>query len=109
MIVTNIKQYTNGWYIGNFTPAVLQSKDFEIAHHSYPKGFEGNPHTHKIAAEYNYIVTGSLVASGQTLKRGDIFVYEPFDISDVIFLEDTDLIIVKVPSVPNDKYEMEKL
>lgn len=105
MFVSNIKLFTNGWFIGNFKPALLKTKDFEIAHHFYAKGFRGTPHTHKIATEYNYIVSGKLLVSNKTLTNGDIFVYEPFDISDVIFLEDTDLIVIKVPSIPDDKYE----
>jgi hypothetical protein len=100
----NIKSYTNGWFIGNFSPTLLKTDLFEVAHHFYPKGFQGTPHIHKIAIEYNYIVSGKLTASGQNLGDGDIFVYEPFEISEVVFLEDTQLIVIKMPSVPNDKY-----
>lgn len=105
MIVANIKSYINGWFIGNFEPTLVKSKDVEIAHHFYSKGFKGTPHTHKIATEYNYIISGKLFASGKELKGGDIFIYEPSEISDVEFLEDTDLIVIKMPSVPGDKYE----
>jgi hypothetical protein len=102
--IDNIKSYTNGWFIGNFSPSLLKTEAFEVAHHFYHKGFKGTPHLHKIATEYNYILSGKLVASGKNLSDGDIFVYEPFEMSDVVFLEDTHLIIVKTPSVPNDKY-----
>lgn len=105
MIISNIKNYTNGWIIGDFSPSLLKTKEFEIAHHFYPKGFVGNSHTHRIATEYNYIVSGKLTASNITLTDGDIFIYEPYDISDVIFLEDTNLIVVKTPSIPGDKYQ----
>ncbi len=37
-----------------------------------------------------------------------MFVYEPGDIADVEFLEDTNLIVVKWPSVPSDKYMVEE-
>jgi quercetin dioxygenase-like cupin family protein len=103
MIVSNIKNYSNGWFIGNFEPSLLKTVAFEVAHHFYAKGFKGIPHTHRIALEYNYIVSGSLIASEKTLGTGDIFVYEPNDVSDVVFLEDTNLIIIKTPSIPNDK------
>lgn len=104
MITSNIKNFTNGWIIGDFNPALLKTKDFEIAHHFYPKGFKGIQHTHKIATEYNYILSGKLVASEIMLESGDIFIYEPHDVSNVLFLEDTNLIIIKTPSLPNDKY-----
>jgi hypothetical protein len=108
MKVSNIKYFKNGWFIGNFDPTLFKSKDFEIAHHFYLKDFKGDRHIHKIATEYNYILSGKLIASGKELSSGDIFIYSPSDVSDVIFLEDTHLIIVKTPSIPNDKYFEEK-
>lgn len=106
MIFSNIKNYTNGWFIGAFSPTLKHTKDVEIAHHFYRKDFKAVPHTHKVATEYNYVVDGDLVVSGKRLGKGDIFVYEPNEVADVIFLEDTNLIIVKLPSLPGDKYEV---
>jgi hypothetical protein len=31
MKVNKIDEFTNGWFIGDFSPALLHSKDFEIA------------------------------------------------------------------------------
>jgi quercetin dioxygenase-like cupin family protein len=104
MRFNKISNMTNGWMIGNYIPSILRTKDFEIGHHLYQKNFKAVPHTHKIATEYNYIISGRLIVSGKELKRGDIFIYEPNDVADVVFLEDTDLIIIKVPSVLGDKY-----
>jgi len=36
-----------------------------------------------------------------------MFVYEPYDVANVTVLEDVDLIVVKWPSVPSDKYMVE--
>lgn len=105
MIISNIKNFKMGWFIGDFSPTLLKTKDFEIAHHSYKKGFAAAAHHHKIATEYNYIVSGKLTTSGSTLGAGDIFVFEPDETTDVVFLEDSELIIIKTPSVPSDKYE----
>ena len=44
------------------------------------------------------------MVSGKNLKAGDMWIYEPNEISDVEFLEDTELIIVRWPSIPSDKY-----
>lgn len=106
MKLANIKNYTNGWFIGDFEPSLFKSNVFEIAHHFYKKGFVGTPHTHKVATEYNYILSGKLMASNQICNAGDIFIYEPNEISDVVFLEDTNLIIIKTPSLSNDKYNI---
>jgi|ERR1019366_183448 quercetin dioxygenase-like cupin family protein len=106
MKIAHIKDFTNGWFIGDFEPSLLKTPQFEVAHHFYPTGFIGTPHTHKIATEYNYIVNGRISVDGNILKTGDIFIYEPGDIADVKFLDDTNLIIVKTPSIPNDKYNI---
>lgn len=106
MLFANIKSYKNGWFIGNFEPTLFLTKDFEVAHHSYKKGFVGEPHIHKISTEYNYILSGKLIVSNKELSIGDIFIYEPGEISNVVFLEDTELIIIKTPSIPSDKYNV---
>jgi len=35
-----------------------------------------------------------------------MFVYYPKEVAEVTFLEDTDLIVIKWPSVPSDKYNL---
>jgi hypothetical protein len=42
------------------------------------------------------------------LNRGDIFIFEQYDIADPVFLEDCELIVVKVPSIKNDKYTVDE-
>lgn len=69
-----------------------------------PKGYRGPPHFHARATELNYVVQGRLRANGAELTTGDIFVYEPGEVCDVEILADTDLIVVKTPSVPADKH-----
>ena len=106
MDVYNINNFKNGWFIGNFTPSVFKNPFFEVAHHHHKAGYCGQAHTHKIAQEVTYIVKGRLVASGKHLKTGDMFVYSPHEIANVMFVEDTDLIVIKWPSVPNDKHDV---
>ena len=106
MDVYNIKDFKNGWFIGNFNPSIFKNPFFEVAHHTHKAGYIGPLHTHKVAEEVTYIVKGRLNASGKVLKTGDMFVYHPDEVADVMFLEDTDLIVIKWPSVPNDKYNV---
>ena len=54
--------------------------------------------------EINYIVKGELIVSKKHLKTGDMWIYEPNEVSDVEFLSDVDLIVVRWPSIPSDKY-----
>mgnify|MGYP003117993419 CR=1 FL=1 len=106
MKIFKIKDMVKGWFIGDFDPCVIKSKDVEVAHHFYKSNYENSEgaHYHKKATEINYIVNGEVIASGKKLTTGDIFVYEPYDVSDVQFLSDTNLIVVKMPSCTNDKF-----
>lgn len=107
MIIKDIKEFHLGWFIGDFEPSILKTRAVEVAHHHYKEGDKSIPHYHKIATEYNYIVKGSLILNEHlVLKAGHIFVYEPNEISNVYFREDTDLIIIKLPSIVGDKYEV---
>lgn len=106
MDVFKIENFKNGWFIGNFEPSIFKNCFFEVAHHRHAAGYVGALHFHKIGEEVTYILRGKLVASGKTLSTGDIFMYHPNEISEVRFLEDTDLIVVKWPSIPSDKYDV---
>ena len=103
----NIADFKAGWFIGDFEPSVFKNPFFEVAHHSHEAGYVCDRHTHKIAQELTYIISGKLVASGKTLSAGEMFLYEPNDVAEVEVLEDVDLIVVKWPSVPSDKYPVE--
>ena len=45
-----------------------------------------------------------MTIQGKELNSGDIFVLEPYEVADPIFLEDCNLIVVKTPSIPGDKF-----
>jgi quercetin dioxygenase-like cupin family protein len=104
MKVSNIQNFTNGWFIGDFEPSLLKTESFEVAHHLYPKGYTAPLHYHKIATEFNYIIKGKVKIKEITLEDGDIFIYDPYEVSEVEFLEDTSLMIIKTPSISIDKY-----
>ena len=104
----NIDNMTKGWFIGDFEPSVFKNPFFEVAHHKHEAGYVCDRHTHKVAQELTYIVSGKLIASGKTLSSGDMFLYEPNDIAEVEVIEDVDLVVVKWPSVPSDKYSVSK-
>lgn len=100
----NIKDYKNGWFIGDFEPAILLSKQLEIGHLSLEKGHKADGHYHKNHIEINYIVCGKALIDDKILYAGDFFIFEPFDKSFVEYLEDTELIVFKNPAVKNDKF-----
>jgi hypothetical protein len=102
----NIANMVGGWFVGNFEPTAFKTTNCEVCFKQHHKGEFWTPHIHKVATEVNYMIKGKMVIQGQTFVTGDVFVLEPGDVSDPIFLEDCELIVVKVPAVPGDKYDV---
>jgi quercetin dioxygenase-like cupin family protein len=108
MKISNIKNMKGGWFIGNFEPSVLNTDKFEVGYHRHKKGDPTNDHYHKESNEINLIIKGKMVVNGRELSTGDIFIFEPYVVSEAEFIEDTDLIVVRDSSNPTDKYGVSK-
>lgn len=93
-----------GWFVGDFEPTALKTDQFEIAYHTHKRGEQVTRHTHRVATEYNLLISGSMTICGQQVVGGTIFVLEPGEISDAIFHEDCHIVCIKTPSVKGDKY-----
>jgi hypothetical protein len=104
MKIEHIDNFTNGWLIGNFEPTLLKTENFELGIHKYKANVKSVPHFHKLSTEYNYIVSGKLIANNITLESGNVFIINPNEIAEVEFLEDTVLVIARNHSNPSDKY-----
>ena len=104
MKVTKLSDYIRGWIIGNFTPSLIKTKQFEVGILSHTKGEDWPEHYHQVATEYNILIDGSMTVNGVALNKGDVFVIEKNEISKPIFLEDCTVLVVKIPSVIGDKY-----
>lgn len=105
MKILKIKNFIGGWFIGNFCPTVLKTKLFEVCYKIHRKNEKWPVHFHKIATEYNYLIKGRMKIKNKILKKGDIFIIYPNEVADPIFLEKCEVIVIKVPSVKNDKYD----
>lgn len=95
----NIKDFINGWFIGNFEPSIVRTKSVEIA---YQKGKKGEPvpkHYQRVSTEYNLLVKGKMQVNGKEYNEGDFFIFEPYVVCEVEFLEDSEIVVVKMPSV----------
>ena len=95
---------TRGWFIGDFEPSLLKTKDFEVAIMQHPKGQIWKAHYHAKATEYNVLLSGKMNICNRDLEAGDIFVIEPYEIADPIFYEDCTIVCVKVPGDSQDKF-----
>lgn len=94
----------NGWFVGDFERAVHRTKDFEVSYMRHHKGQDWPKHHHKIAKETNLLVRGKMLINDNEISAGDIFVIYPGESTKPIFLEDCELVVVKTPSCPGDKY-----
>ena len=100
----NIRDFIGGWFIGDFTPSLHRTRDFEVSLKTHPAGEHWPDHFHLVATEYNVVVSGRVRVGDQEFEDGDIFVVGPGYIMRPEFLEDTKIVCVKVPGEPNDKY-----
>jgi mannose-6-phosphate isomerase-like protein (cupin superfamily) len=99
----NVAQYSRGWLIGDFVPSIFRMKSFEIALAEHLEGEPTVPHFHTSSEEVNVVIRGELKVNGRLLSEGDIFIYSRGEISDVTFIRDSKLLVIRVPSAPNDK------
>ena len=93
-----------GWFIGDFEPSVLRTRDFEVSVKSYEAGERHEEHYHAIATEINVVITGCVHIGDAVFHTGDIFVVEPMESIEPLFTENTTIVCVKTPSVVGDKY-----
>ena len=102
-----MKDMMGGWFVGNFTPTAFNTADVEVCYKKHKQGELWDVHFHKIATEINFLVTGKMKIQDTILEKGDVFVISPYEVSDPVFLEDCEVVIVKIPSVTGDKYSYE--
>jgi len=104
----NISDFKGGWFIGDFNPSLLKTKDFEISIKTHPKDEVWDKHYHKIATEYNYVIEGIVKIDDVTYEKGDLFIIHPEFVVDPHFLVDCTIVCIKTPCVIGDKYVVER-
>lgn len=102
----DLNQMVKGWFVGDFTPTAIKSKDFEVAVKHYKKGDYEPKHYHKISTEVTVICSGHVKMNENEYKMGSIIVIEPNEVTDFFALEDTITCVVKTPTAKLDKYNL---
>jgi anti-sigma factor ChrR (cupin superfamily) len=93
-----------GWFVGAFSPVAFSTNNFEVAVKKYQKGDHETKHLHKIATEITVIIQGIVQMNGKVWQDGDIIVIAPNESTDFKAITDVITVVVKTPSVLNDKY-----
>jgi quercetin dioxygenase-like cupin family protein len=104
MKTSHLRNMMKGWFVGNFSPTLIQTNAVEVAVKEYKKGEYEVRHHHKIATEITVITSGKVIMNGIEYSKGDIIVIEPNESTDFNVLEDTVTTVVKFPGANNDKY-----
>ena len=99
-----LNDMTGGWFIGNFFPNILQTKDFEVSVKKYKAGDKEDWHVHKVGTEVTLVLGGSAIMAGKTIKDGEIILLEPGEGTSFEALDDITTVVVKTPSALGDKY-----
>ena len=100
----NLQDFVGGWLVGHFNPALVANRDVEVAVKNYAAGAYERRHHHKIATEYTIIASGRVRMDGRVYVTGDIVQIDPGSSTDFEALEQTTTVVIKTPSVPDDKY-----
>ena len=99
-----LSDMTRGWFIGDFEPSILKRKDIEIAVMDHKKGELSLSHVHRVATEYNVLLSGKLLINNIIIEPNTIFVIPNNLLTRAVFLEDCRVLCIKTPSLPTDKY-----
>ncbi|WP_241574531.1 hypothetical protein [Rosenbergiella nectarea] len=108
MKINNLEAMYKGWFVGDFIPSIYSTSDIEIAVKYYDCGDYEESHTHKIATELTVIIEGEAKMNDAIFRKGDIITLLPGDETDFYALSKVTTVVVKYPSVKNDKYISEK-
>jgi hypothetical protein len=104
MKLDKIENFKGGWLLGNFEPTLFKNSQFEVGCKFNKKDEYCQPHYHKECTEINLLVYGTLKIQNKILNTGDVFVIYPFEVTDPEFITDCAILVVKIPSIPGDKY-----
>lgn len=101
----NLSEMVKGWFVGNFNPTLLSTKDFEVAIKKYKSGESEAEHFHKVATEITVVVSGQVQMCNRIWGEGSIIKLMPGEATSFLALEDAVTVVVKTPSAIGDKYE----
>lgn len=99
-----LQDMVKGWFVGDFSPAALRTSACEVAVKHYRAGDHEALHHHLVATEITLIISGEVEMMGRRWGPGDIVVAEPGDATEFRAHTDAINVVVKLPSVPSDKY-----
>jgi len=103
MVLHNLKNMKNGWFIGKFEPS-LYNADFEVGIKEYKTGDKEQKHYHKLAKEFTVVISGKILMNGIEYSKNDIIQINENEKTDFECLQDAITVVIKTKSIIGDKY-----
>lgn len=101
-----LKNFTNGWFVGNFEPTIFATNDFEVSVKFFEAGDREPLHKQILATELTAVISGIVQMNTKEFSVGAIIEFEPGEACEFLSVTDATLVCVKFPSIPNDKTVM---
>lgn len=93
-----------GWFIGDFDPSVIKTKNFEVGIKQYKAGDRESAHLHKKSEEITVVVEGKIKMAKKEFSKGQIILLDKNEVSSFEALENCTTVVVKIPSIQGDKF-----
>ena len=100
----DLSEFIRGWFIGDFDKCIKRVKEYEIGLLKHARDEKWRFHYHKVSTEFNFLLTGKMLLNGVLMEENNLFILKPNQIACPIFLTDCEILCIKIPSVPGDKY-----
>lgn len=95
---------TKGWFVGDFEPSVIKTKNCEVGIKFYSSGTKENAHYHSKAEELTVVVSGQVRMNDSVFEAGDIVRVFKDEVVEFEALKDTITVVYKSASVAGDKH-----
>lgn len=99
----NVEGYQGGWFIGDFSPTMMATKDFEVCIKRYVQGDREPTHHQRVATEFTLVISGTCRIGSHRLGPDDVLRIDPLEAADFEALTDVVLVAIKTPSISSDK------
>ena len=99
-----LEDMVKGWFVGDFEPTVITTKDCEVGVKHYTAGTKEDAHYHKQAEELTVVISGRVRMNDSIFESGDIVKVLKDEVIEFEALEDTITVVYKTKSVKNDKF-----
>lgn len=98
----NIENMKLGYFLGNFSPAIFNSENVEMAIKSYNFGNYEGGYYRKTDTEIFVVLLGKVEFNGKVLSKGGMIRYEPREVKHVFPVEDSQCLVVRFPGTKRD-------